>query len=61
MEFMKAMMPKDLKFASVKVDVKKSTLEVTGKVADEPNRGTITLEEEDGQWKVVSESWTNAK
>lgn len=61
MEFMKEMTPKDLKFAGLKVDGKKATLDATGKVGDEPNKGTIVLEEEGGQWKVVSESWTNAK
>ena len=61
MEFMKDMAPKDLKMVSVKVDGKKATLQVTGKVGGEANKGTIALEEEDGQWKVTTESWTNAK
>jgi phage tail sheath protein FI len=61
MEFMKEAAPKDLKYTAVKVDGKKATLEATGKVGGEQNKGTISLEEEDGQWKVVTESWTNAK
>lgn len=61
MEFMKEMAPKELKYKAVKVDGKKATLEVTGKVGGEVNKGTIALEEEDGQWKVATESWTNAK
>jgi hypothetical protein len=61
MEFMKTMAPTDLKFTALKVEGKKATLEVTGKVGGEPNKGAIALEEEDGQWKVVSENWTNAK
>jgi hypothetical protein len=32
------------------------------KVGGEPlNYGTIDLAEEDGQWKVVEQSWTNKK
>ena len=61
MEFMKEMAPKDLKLGSLKVDGKKATLAVTGKVGGEANKGNIELEEEDGQWKVTTESWTNAK
>ena len=61
MEFMKDMAPKDLKITSVKVDGKKATLEATGKVGGEANKGTVSMEQEDGQWKVAKESWTNAK
>jgi hypothetical protein len=61
MELMKAMTPTDLKLTSLKVDGKKATLEATGKVDKEANRGTISLEQEDGQWKVANQSWTNAK
>jgi hypothetical protein len=61
MEMMKAMTPTDLKLTSLKVDGKKATLEATGKMDKEPNRGTISLEQEDGRWKVANQSWTNAK
>ena len=61
MELMKAMTPSDLKLTSLKVDGKKATLEATGKVDKEVNKGTIALEQEDGQWKVANQSWTNAK
>ncbi len=61
MELMKAMTPTDLKLTSLKVEGKKATLEATGKVEKEVNRGTINLEQEDGQWKVAEQSWTNAK
>jgi hypothetical protein len=61
MELMKAMTPTDLKLTSLKVDGKKAILEATGKVDEEVNRGTISLEQEDGQWKVANQSWTNAK
>jgi len=61
MELMKAMTPSDLKLTSLKVEGKKATLEATGKVDEEANKGTIALEQEDGQWKVANQSWTNAK
>ena len=61
MEFMKAMLPTDLKFTSLKVDKNKAALMATGKVGGEVNKGTIELEQEDGQWKIAMQSWTNAK
>jgi len=61
MEFLKAMSPTDLKFTSLKVDGKKATLLATGKVGGELNYGTIEMAEEDGQWKVVQQGWTNKK
>ncbi len=61
MELMKAMTPSDLKLTSLKVEGKKATLEATGKAGKEVNKGTVALEQEDGQWKVVNQSWTNAK
>ncbi|PYQ66479.1 MAG: hypothetical protein DMF54_07630 [Acidobacteria bacterium] len=61
MEFLKAMSPTELKFTSLKLDGKKATLEATGKVGGEINYGTIEMVDEDGQWKVVRQSWTNKK
>jgi len=61
MEFMKAMLPTDLKLTSLKVDKNKATMMATGKVGDEANKGTIEFEQEDGQWKIAQQSWTNAK
>jgi hypothetical protein len=61
MEMLQAMTPKDLKLTSVNVDGKKATLMATGKMDGELNKATIALEEEDGQWKVANQSWTNAK
>jgi len=61
MELMKAMLPTDLKFTSLKVDKNKATLLATGKVGGESNKGTIEFEQEDGQWKIAQQSWTNAK
>jgi hypothetical protein len=59
MEFLKAMEPTELKVTSLKVDGKKATLLATGKVGGEVNYGTIEMAEEDGQWKVVQQGWTN--
>ena len=61
MEFMKAMLPTDLKFTSLSVDKNKATMMATGKSAGEAEKGTIEFEQEDGQWKIVKQSWTNAK
>lgn len=61
MEFLKEMAPSDVKYTGLKVDGKKATLQATGKSFDEVERGTIELEEEDGQWKIGQQSWTNKK
>jgi hypothetical protein len=61
MALLKAMSPTDLKFTSLKVDGKKATLLATGKSGGEMNYGTIDLVEENGQWKVARQSWTNKK
>ena len=61
MEFLKAMTPADLKLTNLKVDGKKANLDATGKIGGEMSRGTIALEEQDGQWKIVNQRWNNAK
>ena len=61
LSFMASMTPTDLKFTSLKVEGKKATLMATGKVGGEMNKGTIELAQEDGQWKVGQQSWSNAK
>lgn len=61
MEMLKALLPTDLKFVSLKVDKTKATLNATGKMDGEVNKGTIDLEQEDGQWKIAQQSWTNKK
>jgi len=61
MTFLKAMSPTDLKFTSLKVDGKKAILLATGKSGGEMNYGTVDLVEENGQWKVAKQSWTNKK
>jgi hypothetical protein len=59
MAFLKAMSPTEMKFTSLKVDGKSATLVAKGKMGGEMNTGTIELVEENGQWKVVKQSWTN--
>lgn len=61
MEMLKEMAPTDIKYTALKVDGKKATLSATGKMMDEPQYGSIELEEEDGAWKVGHQSWTNKK
>jgi len=61
MEMLKAMQPTDIKLTSLKVDGKKATMQATGMMDKEANKGTIELAEENGQWKVGKQSWTNAK
>ena len=59
MEFLKMMSPTELKFTNLKVEGKKATLEATGKVAGDTSKGTIAMEEQDGQWKVANQSWSS--
>ena len=61
MEMLKQMAPSDVQFTAVQVDGKKATLSASGRMMDEPQWGTIELEEEDGVWKVGHQSWTNTK
>ena len=61
MGILKEMTPKDLAYTNLKVNGKKATLEATGQVFGEPNKGTIELEQEDGEWKIANQSWTNKK
>jgi hypothetical protein len=61
MEMMKALLPSDIKFTDVKVDKNKATLSMTGMMDKELNKGTVDMEQEDGQWKIGKQSWTNAK
>jgi hypothetical protein len=61
MLFLKAMAPTEITFTSLEVKEKKASLLATGKSGGEMNYGTIDLAEENGQWKVVKQSWTNKK
>lgn len=61
MLFLKAMAPTDVKFTDLKVQAKKATLSATGKSGGEMNYGSIEMAEENGQWKVIKQSWSNKK
>ena len=61
LEFLKMMSPADIKFTSLKVEGAKATLMAEGKMDGQPNKGTIELAQEDGQWRVGHQSWSNAK
>jgi hypothetical protein len=61
MEMMKAMAPTDIKFTDLKVDGKKATLMATGKMDKETMKGSIDMAEENGQWKIGKQSWSNSK
>lgn len=61
MGILKEMAPTKLRYTSLKVDGKKATLQATGVIFEQPNDGTIELEQEDGQWKIVKQSWSNKK
>ncbi len=59
MGLLKEMSPTELKYVALEVKGKKATLLATGKVWGEANRGAIDFEQEQDQWKVASQSWTN--
>ena len=61
LSFMAMMTPADITITSVKVEGKKATLTATGKLDNEVNKGPIEMAQEDGQWKVGHQSWSNAK
>jgi Domain of unknown function (DUF4878) len=61
MEMMKMMAPSDIKFTDLKVDGKKAVLSATGKMDKDTMKGSIDLAEENGQWKVGKQSWSDAK
>ena len=61
MELMKILQPSDVKLGDLKVDGKKATMSATGKSENETMYGNIELLEENGQWKVRKQSWSNTK
>jgi hypothetical protein len=61
MEFVKMTSPADQKLTSVKVDGKKATLMASAKMDGQAMKGSISMEEEGGQWKVGQPSWEPAK
>jgi hypothetical protein len=61
MELLKIMQPSDVKLSDLKVDGKNATMAATGKSAGETMYGNIELEDENGQWKVRKQRWSNTK
>lgn len=61
MTMLKMMSPADIKLTDLKVTGKKAVLSAVGKSDGEPHYGTIDMAEENGQWKVVKQSWSNKK
>jgi hypothetical protein len=61
MELLQIMQPTDVKLSDLKVDGKKATMAGTGKAETETMYGKIELEEENGQWKVRKQAWSNTK
>jgi hypothetical protein len=61
MELVKMMSPTDIKITDLKVEGKKATVSMTGKSDGEAMKGTGDMVEENGQWKVEKQSWSNAK
>ena len=61
MELMKILQPSDVKLSDLKVDGKAATMSATGKSDQETMYGSIELLEENGQWKVRKQKWSNTK
>jgi hypothetical protein len=61
MEFVKMMSPTGVKLTGVKVAGKKATVSMTGTSDGQMMKGTADMVEENGQWKVEKQSWSNAK
>ncbi len=61
LELLKILSPTDIKITDVKVDGKKATLSLTGKSDNQMMKGTADEVEENGQWKIGKQSWSNAK
>ena len=61
LSFMVMMTPSDITVTDMKVDGKKATLHANGKLDGEMNYGTIEMAQEDGQWKVGHQNWSNKK
>ncbi len=61
MELLQIMQPKDVKLSDLKVDGKKATMSATGKAEGETMYGSVELVEENGEWKVRKQKWSNTK
>jgi hypothetical protein len=61
MELVKIMQPVNVKLSDLKVDGKTATMSAEGKSENETMYGTIELADENGQWKVRKQKWSNTK
>ncbi len=61
MELLQIMQPKDVKLSELEVDGKKATMAATGKSEGETMYGSVELVEENGEWKVRKQKWSNTK
>ena len=61
MELIQIMQPKDVKLSDLKVDGKTATMNAEGKSEGETMYGSIELVDENGQWKVRKQKWSNTK
>ena len=61
MELMQIMQPKSVKLSDLKVDGKTATMSATGKSENETMYGKVELVDENGQWKVRKQAWSNTK
>ncbi|MEP7133190.1 MAG: hypothetical protein ABI914_08485 [Acidobacteriota bacterium] len=61
MEFLKMISPTDVKLTDLKVDGKKATLSMTGKSDGAARKGSVDMVEENGQWKIDQQEWSDAK
>ena len=61
MELMQIMQPKTVKLSDLKVDGKTATMSATGKSENETMYGKVELVDENGQWKVRKQAWSNTK
>jgi len=61
MELIQIMQPKDVTLSDLKVDGKQATMAATGKSEGETMYGNVELVDENGQWKVRKQKWSNTK
>jgi len=59
MELMKSMTATNIKVLGGTIDGNAATLQVEGKLMNEPTKITVTMEKEGNQWKKVREEMTN--
>jgi hypothetical protein len=61
MELVQIMQPKDVKLSDLKVDGKTATMSAEGKSEGETMYGSLDFVDENGNWKVRRQKWSNTK